>query len=689
MKRFQIRSSIPGRVRWTVPGLIDQPLLARAIEREVRAADGIQSIQANPVSGRVLLEYRRDLSLRDVEALLERSLDGFESTGYQAEAEPILVAEEENPFLHLLLNPPEHRRLTRRAITIAFIDRLFEAVPPALIGGAIDIVTRGPNSFFGRLGMPTIPLQLFALGAIGATVWSLDSVMNYQHTVSTTELATTVQRDLRNQVYRHLQTLDIGQIEAQAVSDWLSVLQNDIDRVESFIEDGIDPIITILTNGLIVGATFLSVSPLLAAVQLLSVPGLYLVTTHLLKPIRKQQTVAHADQKRLSALLYGNVAGMSTIAGFASQQAEAERVESVSAQSADSTKRMNVTRAAYIPAIKMVVGASFLTTLCYGGSLASRGEMSVASLNLMGQSSMKLLIALARLGISVEQYQRMMMSLGRVNQLLERRGDVVSGQTTLTERHAAEAITFDNVVFGYTPERPVLRGLSLRFPAGQTIGVVGSTGTGKTTILKLLSRFYDVQSGSIKIGGVDIREFRLDGLREAMATVPQQIFLFFGTVRDNIAYARPDAPPEAVESAARIAMAHDFIQSLPNGYDTLIGEGGVKLSGGQQQRLAIARAVLADRPVLLFDEATSAMDYETESAIQRSLRDVTAGRTTIVVAHRLSTVRNADLIYVLDEGQLREQGRHEDLLQAGGIYAGLWRLQTGEAYHDHGSTLPV
>jgi len=687
MKQFHIRSSIPGRVRWDLPGLIDSPPLARAIERAFSVFDGINSVHANPVSGRLLLEYQRSLSLRDFEDLLERTLVSFEAEGHEAE----LITEDEgkNPLLRLLLHPPEHRRLTRKAITIAFLDRLFEVVPPALTGGAIDIVIRGPNSYFGRLGLPSIKLQLLALGAIGAVIWSVDAVMNYHHTVSTSELSTTIQRDLRIEVYRHLQGLDIGQIEEKAVSDWLFVLQNDIDRVETFIEDGIDPIITILTNGLIVGVTFLSVSPTLAAVQLLSIPGLYLVTTTLLKPIRKQQVVAHTDQKRLSALLHGNVAGMSTIASFASQQAESVRVENVSAESKSTTQRMNVIRAAYIPAIKMVAGASFLTTLCYGGMLAERGAMSVASLNLMGQSSIKLLTALARLGVSLEQYQRMMVSLGRVNKLLERQPQVVSGQIPMTQHHAAADITFNNVVFGYEPDRPLLRGLSLHFPAGKTTGVVGSTGTGKTTILKLLSRFYDIQSGSIAVGGVDIREFCLDSLRESISIVPQQIFLFSGTVRDNIAYAKPESSMDVVESAAHIAKADDFIAMLPNGYDTLVGEGGVKLSGGQQQRLAIARTVLADRPILLFDEATSAMDYETEAAIQRSLRNVTAGRTTIVVAHRLSTVRNADLIYVLDEGQLREQGRHEELLLAGGIYAGLWRLQTGEAYHDHSLSFPA
>lgn len=682
MKQFQIRSSIPGRVRWGVPCLCAKPLLARAIEHAFKAHADVKSIHANPVSGRVLLEYRRDASMQGFQELLERTIEAVEAGTYNPEQESAPPQQEENPLLRLMRHPPEHWRLTKRAIAIAFLDRLFEVGPPTLVGGAIDIVTRGPNSFFGRLGLTTVRRQFLAFSVLGVIAWSMDSLMNYHHTIASSELSNAVQQNLRNEVYQQLQYLDIGQIESQAVSDWMFVLQNDIDRIVSFIEDGIDPIITILTNGVIVGATFLYLSPALAAVQLLAIPGIYFVSTRLLKPIRQHQVLANKDQKRLSALLFGNVAGMSTIASFARQEAEIKRVEEAGVISAASTQRMDTARAAYVPAIQMVVGAGFLTTLFYGGILASRGVLTVASLNLMGQSSLRLLAALGSLGRSLERYQRMTVSLERITELLKRQPTVISGQTPLTPRHASAAISFDNVVFGYSTDRPVLCNLNLYFPAGKTTGVVGSTGTGKTTILKLLSRFYDIQSGSIKIGGVDIRELCLDDLRKAIATVPQQIFLFSGSVRENIAYANPNAPLDLVESAARIAKAHDFIEALPEGYGTLIGEGGIKLSGGQQQRLAIARAILADRPILLFDEATSAMDYETESAIQRSLRDVTATRTTIVVAHRLSTVRNADLIYVLDEGQLREQGRHEDLIQANGIYAGLWRLQTGEAQHD-------
>jgi ATP-binding cassette subfamily B protein len=294
----------------------------------------------------------------------------------------------------------------------------------------------------------------------------------------------------------------------------------------------------------------------------------------------------------------------------------------------------------------------------------------------MGFQSMKLLATLGRVGAAVETYQRTMVSVERILDVLDREPQVHSGEI----RPAAVKgdIVFDGVVFGYEPDRPVLRGAHLHFEAGKTTAIVGVTGAGKSTILKLILRFYDAQSGAVRLDDTDVRALVLDDLRRAVSLVSQDVFLCHGTIRENIAYGRPDAPMDEVVRAARIAEAHDFIEQLPRGYDTPVGERGSKLSGGQRQRVAIARAVLADRPIFLFDEATSSVDTETEGAIQRSLREITAGRTTIIVAHRLSTVRHADLIYVMDAGQVREAGRHDDLIEQGGAYAGFWRIQTGQ-----------
>jgi ATP-binding cassette subfamily B protein len=291
----------------------------------------------------------------------------------------------------------------------------------------------------------------------------------------------------------------------------------------------------------------------------------------------------------------------------------------------------------------------------------------------------RLLWPLTRLGTTLDLYQRAMASTTRVLNLLRTQERIEDGQESLPVEQVRGEVVFDDVLFSYVSDHLVtLRDLSFRVRAGETAAIVGATGAGKSTVVKLLLRFYDVDSGRICLDGHDIRTLRMRDLRQAIGLVSQDVFLFHGTVRDNIAYGSFGASRDEVIAAARVAEAHDFIMALPDGYHTIVGERGQKLSGGQRQRISIARAVLKDPPVLILDEATSSVDNETEAAIQRSLERIVKDRTTIVIAHRLSTVRNADRIFVLDNGILREQGRHDDLVRGEGIYATLWRVQTGE-----------
>jgi ATP-binding cassette subfamily B protein len=333
--------------------------------------------------------------------------------------------------------------------------------------------------------------------------------------------------------------------------------------------------------------------------------------------------------------------------------------------------------AAFVPLIRIVILIGFTATLFLGGVAVANGRLSPGTYGFLVFIIQRLLWPFTDLSELLDEYQRAMASVRRVMGLLDTSMAIPQGNLTLPLSSVRGEVQFENITFAYNGRHSVLKNLSLQVPAGQTIGIVGATGSGKSTLAKLLLRFYDVQSGRLLIDGIDIRDLSLLDLRRCIGWVSQDVFLFHSTVAENIRYGSFDAGREQIIQAATLAEAHEFIGQLPQGYDTIVGERGQKLSGGQRQRLAIARAILKNPPILILDEATSAVDNETEEAIQRSLAKITQGRTTIAIAHRLSTIRQADCIYVMENGQIQEHGTHEELLGLSGIYAGLWQVQLG------------
>jgi ATP-binding cassette, subfamily B, bacterial len=677
----KVRTSLPGRVRWSVPWLVNRHAECRSVEVSLAPVSGIRSVEASPTTGSVLIGYDRLLPY-------ERVTDALRAALIQAEISPLpepggtfeetAAGGSGHPFRALLVRVRKHRTKAVFALLTAFADRLFEGAPPLMIVLALDAATGTGSRFLARFGLRTATAQLSGLGFLAAAAWTLDSFMGYLHSVTGADLASAVRYDLRNEVYRHFQTLDLAQIEEKSVSAWTSLLNDDVGRIARYIEEGLDPVVTIAANGVIVFGTLLKLAGGLSVVQLLSIPGIYLVSTLLLPPVMRRRLAANDADDRLDQLLHSNISGIETIASLTREELEEWRVAAAGREVMSLKRDAYLWSAAYIPSIQMVVGVGFLTTLITGGYLVNRGDMLPGEYSLACYTSLRLLAALGRIGVSIDNYQRARLAAVRVLSFLERSPRIPDGSRPLARSAVDGHIRLDNVSFSYEPQRPLFRDLNMDFGAGKIIGIVGPTGAGKSTLLKLILRFYDASGGSVRLDGCDIRELQTKDLRSAIAYVPQHVFIFPGTIRENIAYADPAAPLDRVIQAAKLAEAHDFIAELPGGYDTLIGDGGRKLSGGERQRLAIARAFLADTPILLFDEATSAVDNETEAAIQRSLHDYAAGRTTLIVAHRLSTVRQADLIYVLAEGQVRESGTHERLLRAGGLYASFWRVQTGQ-----------
>jgi ATP-binding cassette, subfamily B, bacterial len=675
---MQILSALPGRVRWHVPRLRDNRPLSQSLTADLHTHPDVRRADANALTGNVLIEFLRTRSISEAQAWLEEALSRALVAPQTAleKAAPIAAAD---PLARLLSRTQTHRSLVGRTLGASFVNRLLDSAPPIMVGVGIDLATRGSSSLLVRLGLRGVKSQLLGLGGFGLAVWAIDALLDYVHRSSAGALADLVRNDLRNELYVHLQQLDVAQIEAQEISAWVSLLEGDLSQIHAFIKDGSDPIVTIVANSVAVAATFLTLSPILALAQVLLVPPVLIASKELLGPLKQRLIDAQRDNARMSAIIHGNISGLTTINSFAAQDIEARHVAEAGVAEIRSAQAATELSARYVPALTMIVGTGFMASLVYGVTQVRNGTLSPGGYNVVGSSQLRLLAAIGYFGTSLESYQRTSLSLQRVFSTLDLKPTISSPPRAVPIQTLQHDIALDNVTFGYDLDRKVFRNLRVLFPAGRTVGIVGSSGAGKSTLLKLLLRFYDVQDGAVRFDGVDVRDLQLDDLRSTIAMVSQDVAVFAGTIAYNIAYARPNATDAEIRHAAEVAEAHEFIDTLPDGYQTVVGLGGHSLSAGQRQRLTIARVVLADRPILLFDEATSSLDYETEAAVQRSLREATAGRTTIIVAHRLSTIRQADLIYVLDDGEVREQGQHDELLLADGIYASMWRVQTGEA----------
>ena len=379
----------------------------------------------------------------------------------------------------------------------------------------------------------------------------------------------------------------------------------------------------------------------------------------------------------MASRLTNNIGGMLTIKSFAQERWELEQLRRESDAYRECNRHAIRISAAFIPLIRFAILFAFLAILIVGGIQARNGMIAVGTYSFLVFITQRLLWPLTTLGRTLDDYQRSMASTNRVLDLIDTPIQIAGGRRRLAPEQVHGDIRYELVDFAYRNRPALLNGFSLTIPAGKTLGIVGATGSGKSSLVKLLLRLYPLNAGRIFLDEIPIEQLRLDDLRRSIALVSQDVYLFHGSVGENIAYGAPNASSEEVLVAAREAEALEFIQALPEQFDTIVGERGQRLSGGQRQRIALARAILKNAPVLILDEATAAVDNDTEAAIQRSLMRITAHRTTLVIAHRLSTVRHADRIIVMDQGCIVEDGTHEQLLHQAGVYADLWRVQAG------------
>jgi ATP-binding cassette subfamily B protein len=563
------------------------------------------------------------------------------------------------------------------ASLFTILNKLCDLAPAYLIGVAVDVVVEQQDSLIARLGITNPVGQLGVLSLVTLGIWSLESLFEFLYDRQWRNLAQTLQHELRLDTYAHLQDLELSYFEERSTGLLLSILNDDINQLERFLDAGAASILQFLTVVFAVGGSFLVIAPRVAPLAMLPIPLVFWGAWTFQKRLAPRYADVREKSGLISSRLTNNLTGIATIKSFTAEAYERNQVHLDSEAYRRSNGKAIALSAAFFPVIRFGIVAGFIATLFLGGVAVLNDQLTVGTYGFMVFIVQRLLWPFATLSQLMDEYQRAMASIRRVMGLLDTAISIPTGHQSLPLNAMRGEVQFENITFAYNSHRPVLKRLSLQIPAGAMIGIVGATGSGKSTLVKLLLRFYEVQSGRILIDGIDIRDLSLLDLRRCIGWVGQEVFLFHGTVAENIRYGSFDATWEQILQAAKLAEAHEFIQHLPQGYETVVGERGQKLSGGQRQRLAIARAILKDPPILILDEATSAVDNETEAAIQKSLAKITQNRTTIAIAHRLSTIRHADCIYVMDQGQIVEQGTHEVLLSRSGIYAKLWGVQSG------------
>ena len=600
----------------------------------------------------------------------------------------------ENPMKRLFV---EYGRDYPLPVTVGIlasvVARLLDLLPPLMLGIAIDAVFRDDAAFSEQVPLVLLPAewlpatqteQFWFVIAVIAGAFGIGAAFHWLRNWGFNAFAQNIQHDVRTDTYDEMQRLNMAFFADKQTGEMMSILSNDVNRLERFLNDGMNSLFRMSVMVLGIGVLLVWINPQLAAVALLPVPVIAGVTYLFIKIIQPKYAEVRSTVGTLNSRLENNLGGIEVIKSSTTEPYESDRVDDSSMEYFDANWDAIETRIKFFPALRVLAGIGFVLTFVVGGLWVFQGppgpfsgELSVGMFVVFILYTQRFIWPMAQFGQIINMYQRARASSARIFGLMDEPNRLAESPDAEPLAVGRGDVEYDGVSFGYDEETTVEH-VDFRVDGGDTLALVGPTGAGKSTVLKLLLRMYDVDEGAIYVDGQDVRDVTLPSLRRAIGYVGQSSYLFYGTVKENIAYGTFDASDAEIREAAKAAEAHEFITNLPDGYDTMVGERGVKLSGGQRQRVTIARAVLKDPAILVLDEATSDVDTETEMLIQRSLDRLTDDRTTFAIAHRLSTIKDADTILVLEDGEIVERGTHDDLLDDDGLYAHLWGVQAGE-----------
>jgi subfamily B ATP-binding cassette protein MsbA len=519
-------------------------------------------------------------------------------------------------------------------------------------------------------------IQLAAVAAIGfVLIVALGSLAGMLESYYNERIAQHIANDLRRKLYHHLQNLSLSYYDSHQTGKLLSTITADVSTIQDFASA---TLLSILVDALsilgMVGIMFYLNSDF-TLVALSVTPFLLFFVARFKKTMKKATREVRKDQANMFTVIQQGLESIRAVNAFGRQEFEEEKLRLISEETVEAALRARRVKSVLSPTVTVTVALCTAFVLWHGASLVLSGVMTVGALTVFLWYMNKFFSPVQDLAKMTSTVAQAAVALERIQAIFETDNSIFQKPDAKDPGRLTGEIVFEQVRFGYLPGSSVLNNINLTIHSGQRIGICGPTGCGKSTIVSLIARFYDPTGGRVLIDGKDIRDFKLDGLRGQIAFVLQDTILFFGSVYDNIAYGRPDARRDEIIAAAKTANAHEFIEKMPYGYDTLVGERGVTLSGGQRQRVGIARALVRNSPILILDEPTASLDTESEKTVMEALEKLMAGRTVITIAHRLSTIRDADNIFVINHGRVEEEGTHEELMQKGEIYTGLYNVQ--------------